>query len=234
VAFSIEIAKGFRIDKRLWDIQELEVDKDALIRGDLTIKGREIVELTEIHYADVEIRGAKQLIVPPFAGANGLVVRDYADAEDRLRITEGGDVWTRGSLIVPAPNNILGRSYVGTAKTVTETTSTLKDECAPVSPKNVLYPLNVVVNASNPTGSGVTLSVEVKLRHSDDTETTIDSFSAAEGETAKKDYMSADIAKALKEGVSVIGARVYAYCSATPAVGFEPTVTLTSIKALQF
>jgi len=136
--------------------------------------------------------------------------------------------------IIPAEINLLGRSFAGTAKTVTETTLTLKDECVPSGNKRVLYPLSIVIDASNPTGSGVTLYVEVRLLHSDGTETLVDSFSVAEGTTPTKDYTSEVIAKALAEGVSVTGIRLYAYCSATPTTGYEPTVTLTSVKAFQF
>jgi hypothetical protein len=139
-----------------------------------------------------------------------------------------------GELVISAGVNILGRSYAGSAQTVTETAATLKDSCGPTGNKNVLYPLNIVVDADNPTGSGVTLTVEVKLYHSDGSETTIDTFTVAEGASDTKDYTTEYIAKALSEGVSVVEVRLYAYCSAAPATGYEPTVTLTSVKAFQF
>jgi len=224
LAVSIDKATGLKIDERVWDIRQLEVDEDTLIRGNLEIRGTEIVRLTTIQYADVEIRNGYDLIMYSDDGVTQKVRVDGAT----------GDVSVGGSLIVSAPYSILGRSYAGTAVTVTETVATLKDSAAPVSPKNVLYPLNAVVDASNPTGSTVTLYVEVRLLHSDGTETTIDSFSVAEGATATRDYLSTDIAKGFKDGVSVVAVRLYAYCSATPATGYEPSVTLTSVKAMQF
>jgi len=145
-----------------------------------------------------------------------------------------GNFELTGEPIIPAGKGIQGRDYSGAAQTVTETTATLKDSCAPTGNKKVLYPLNIVIDSSNPTGSGVTLYVEVKLLHSDGTETTIESYSVAAGATDTKDYATNAIAKALKDGVSVTEVRLYAYCSATPATGAEPTVTLTSVKALQF
>jgi len=132
------------------------------------------------------------------------------------------------------PAGLTGRAFSGLAKTVTETVLTLKDECTPTADKTVIYPLNIVIEFSNPSGSLVTLYVEVRLLHSDDTETTVDSFSVAEAVSGKNDYTSEFIAKAIKDNISVIGVRLYAYCSATPATGYEPSVTLTSVKAFQF
>jgi len=260
-------------------------------------------------------------IVPKTSGANALVVRDYADTEDRLVLTENREIhfkipmirqhpkvdsrlqiirktepydglhlelgWlypnaiqsgpssmifqTRGSLstdtvmfrsfdgsayvrcarliggyleiekgkltdhlIIPASYNILGRSFSGTAKIVTETTMTLKDSALPTSPKNVLFPQNVYVTADNPTGSGVTLYVSVRLAHSDDTETTIENFTVPAGGTAYKDYSPVYLAPRYKDGVSIVGVRLYAYVSATPPAGYEPAVTLTRVTGFQF
>jgi len=159
----------------------------------------------------------------------------FGSAEDVNLYRAGADLLkTDDTIEIPAGVNILGRSYAGTAVMVTETVATLKDSAAPGSPKNVLYPLNAVVDASNPAGSTVTLYVEIRLLHSDGTESTIDSFSVAEGATATRDYLSTDIAKEFKDGVSVTAVRLYAYCSATPATGYEPSVTLTSVKGVQF
>jgi len=167
--------------------------------------------------------------------AGKAILKDETAGVDIFKIDiVTGDVEIIGEPIIPAGKGIQGRDYSGTAQTVTETAATLKDSCAPTGNKKVLYPLNIVVDSSNPTGSLVTLNVEVKLLHSDGAETTIESYTVAEGTTDTKDYAASAIAKALKDGVSATEARVYAYCSAAPAAGYEPSVTLTSVKALQF
>lgn len=57
----LELEKGTRIDLRELDLKSLEVDTDALIRGNLTVYGSEIVNLIEEHYADLEIHEGNQL-----------------------------------------------------------------------------------------------------------------------------------------------------------------------------
>jgi len=137
-------------------------------------------------------------------------------------------------LTIPASYNILGRSFSGTAKTVTETTETLKDSATPVSPKNVFMPMSIYVTTTNPSGSTVTLVVSIRLAFSDGTETTLESFTVLEGTNITKEYDTHTIAKKLKDGISVTGVRLYAYVSATPVAGYEPSVELTRVSAFQF
>jgi len=126
------------------------------------------------------------------------------------------------------------RSFEGVAKTVTETVLTLKDECLAVSPREFLIPLNVTVEYDNPTGSGVTLYVQPRLYFDDGTEENIDSFSVAEGVADSREYFSNFIARAFKDGVGISAVRLYAYVTATPATGYEPTVTLRFVKGFHF
>jgi len=57
----IEFEKGTRIDIRNLNIENLEVDEDVIIKGDLTVQGTEIVEMTETHYGDLEITSPYEL-----------------------------------------------------------------------------------------------------------------------------------------------------------------------------
>jgi len=86
MSFSVDIAEGFRIDLRKLDISELEVDKDALIRGDLKVYG------TVTEYVD-EILYGKATIIPSSAGADALVIRDATDTVDRVKLVEDGKLW---------------------------------------------------------------------------------------------------------------------------------------------
>jgi len=92
LAVEISKAVGMKVDERVLDIRQLEVDEDVLIRRNLKVLGMEEVYLTEIHYADLEIRGAKALIVPPAAGASALVIRDTGDISNRIILLEGGHI----------------------------------------------------------------------------------------------------------------------------------------------
>ena len=136
---------------------------------------------------------------------------------------------------VEPAKNILSRSYAGEAKKVTETTSTLKDEVKPLEPKNVLYPFVIKVRAENPTGSGATLYYQVRLAFHDGSEEPLEpERSVAEGSSEERTYLSSDIALSFRDGLGLIAARLYAYCSAAPAEGYEPTVALSSVRGVIF
>jgi len=173
------------------------------------------------------------------SGAGMFINGDLEPATDGVRML-GRDtrrwknVYTSQDVVIPASYNILGRSFSGTAKTVTETTMTLKDSVSSTSPKNVLYPLYIYVSADNPAGSTVTLVVTIRLVFSDGTERDLDSFTVIEGQTASYDYSSHTIAQKFKDGVGVTGVRLYAYVSATPVTGYEPTVKIERVVGFQF
>jgi len=145
------------------------------------------------------------------------------------------DIYLSGHVRLPASKNILGRRYDGTAKTVTETTYTLKDEVLPVSPKSVIYPKHVIVSYINPTNSGVVLDYELKLLHSDNDETVAFSRTGiSPGSSGSDDLAEEVLADAFKDGCSVTGIRLYARVSGTPTIGYEPTVTLIKVRGVQF
>jgi len=162
-----------------------------------------------------------------------LKLTDYLDA-NRILIRGVEVITTDRELIVPADKSILERAYSGTLKTVTETTATLKDSCGPTGNKKVFYPLGIRIYGNNPTGSGVTLTVEPRLYHSDGSESPLTSFDVAEGNTKTVDYVVADIQSEFKDDVAVVEVRLYAYCSATPAEGKEPEVRFMLVSGIQF
>jgi len=126
------------------------------------------------------------------------------------------------------------RVFEGLEKAVTELSWALKDECLAEAPREFLTPLNVTVEFDNPTGSGVTLWVQPRLYFDDGTEANIDSFSVAEAEADSREYFSNFIARAYKDGVGILAVRLYAYVTATPPSGYEPTVRLALVSGFQF
>jgi len=126
------------------------------------------------------------------------------------------------------------RVYEGVDKTVTEISWALKDECLAEAPREYLVALQVMIEYSNPAGSGVDLYVEVRLHFDDCTEAIVDSLMVAEGVTDSREYLASHIARALANGKMVKAVRLYAYVSATPVGGYEPTVRLRRVSAYQY
>jgi len=117
------------------------------------------------------------------------------------------------------------RNYTGTAATVTETTATLKDSCAPEAPRRCLEPKAIGYYWSNPTGSAVSLTVEVRYFLDDGTEATVHSDTKAEGTSGTQWLTITELAD-IPNGRFVREVRLYAYCTATPTTGYEPSVYL--------
>jgi hypothetical protein len=120
-----------------------------------------------------------------------------------------------------------------TAVTVTETSLALKQSIAPDTGfYGFAYVEGVRVTASNPTGSGVTLYFQVKALLDDGTEADLsDVKSVAEG--GSFDDWLRWIYDAVGNGRTIREIRLYAYCSATPAAGYEPTVNLAKVTGVQ-
>jgi hypothetical protein len=120
-----------------------------------------------------------------------------------------------------------------TAVTVTETSVTLKQSVAPDSGfYGFAYIEGIRVTASNPTGSGVTLYFQVKALLDDGTEVNLsDVKSVAEG--GSFDDWLRWIYDSVGNGRTIREVRLYAYCSATPATGYEPTVNLAKVTGVQ-
>ncbi|MEM2449039.1 MAG: hypothetical protein QXT14_08855, partial [Candidatus Bathyarchaeia archaeon] len=126
------------------------------------------------------------------------------------------------------------RNYSGTAKTVTETVLTLKDEVGPLTDRVSFLPLSIVYDASNPTGSGVTLTVVCRAVYTDGTTTDLRTDSVAAGNTLTVSFTPDGLYKLLTNGKVLQKIQLLAYCSATPAAGYEPTVTLTNVAGVSF
>jgi len=159
-------------------------------------------------------------------------VANYYDLGDSIRPFR--NLYLGGHIILPPTRNILARVYDGSPKQVTETSLTLKDEVLPTSPKSVIYPNHVIVSYNNPTGSGVVLGYELKMFHSDETETVAFSRTEiGEGIFGTDDLLEETLADAMKDGCSITRVRLYAFVSASPPAGYEPTVIL-KLRGVQF
>jgi len=136
--------------------------------------------------------------------------------------------------IIPAPKGkitltILNKGNTSSV-TVTETSETLKQS---VSPDNLYmtYVEGIHVVANNPSGSGVTLYFSVKALLDDGSEVELKSESISEG--SNFDSWLRWIYDSITNGKIIKEIRLYAYCSATPAAGSEPTVQLERVTGLQ-
>lgn len=82
------------------------------------------------------------------------------------------------------------------------------------------------------------MDYELRLVHSDGkeiTETTAFSRTGiTEGSSGEDDLMEEVLVDAFKDGYAVVGIRLYAKVSGTPAPGAEPSVTLTKLRGVQF
>jgi len=152
------------------------------------------------------------------------------DAYIQGKLDVVGNIRASGSIYGAIMNGL--RNYAGTAKTVTETTPTLKDEVIPLADRVSLIPMVVKYSASNPAGSGVTLYVVLRAVYTDTTTTDIDSRSLAEGESVDVVVNGEALYDLLTDGKVLQKIQLLAYCSAVPTTGYEPTVTLTRVAGV--
>jgi len=138
-----------------------------------------------------------------------------------------------GELIFTAGVSITGRSYSGSSITVTETTETLKEEVKPSGVKSVLDPRRLLISATNPTGSLITLYLIIRVLYHDGTEADLDSISVSEGGSVSNTYLESDFSTVIAEAKAITAIRIYAYCSAAPASGYEPSYQVTEFRAYQ-
>jgi hypothetical protein len=207
---------------------ELMTVLDLFVGRDLTVKRNVIVKEYVTQVGGITI-------IPLTAGANALAVRDTGNTADRIVLTEAGNITLVGNVRANAiVNTVMNglRSYAGTSKTVTETTLTLKDEVGPLANRVSLLPMVVKYSANNPTGSGATLYVTLRAVYTDGTTTDIDSRSLAAGTSADVAITGEVLYDLLSDGKILQKIQLLAYCSTTPAVGYEPSVTLSKVAGV--
>lgn len=109
-----------------------------------------------------------------------------------------------------------------TEATVTETTLTLKTSYT--ATRKGLIPLRVLMKANNPSGSGCTLDMELRV-YDGASEYTVHSVTGiAEGSRVKYELLMPYIYSKVAASVKLTEVRLYAKVSAAPASGYEPTV----------
>ncbi len=128
-------------------------------------------------------------------------------------------------------SNIVSMNISGTSSTVTETTETLKSEISPDVGSDILYVEGIHIQANNPSGSGVTLTFSIKAVLDDASEISIVSQNVSEG--GSFDDWLRWIYDSIPSGKKIRSIRLYAYCSATPTSGYEPTVQIVKVTGLQ-
>ncbi|MEM2571344.1 MAG: hypothetical protein QXP96_06480 [Thermoproteota archaeon] len=172
------------------------------------------------------------IISPSIGPAVGQKHTLPAVAADTVALLNASQTLYNKTLLNSIMNGL--RNYSGTAKTVTETVLTLKDEVGPLTDRVSLIPMGIVYSASNPTGSGVTLTVVSRAVYTDGTTTDLRTDSVAAGGTLSVSFTPDGLYKLLTNGKVLQKIQLLAYCSAAPAAGYEPTVTLTSVAGVSF
>jgi len=157
-------------------------------------------------------------------------VEVVSSARVLANVTADAGIITSGVLKNVVMNGL--RSYTGASKTVTETTLTLKDEVGPLANRVSLLPMVVKYSASNPTGSGATLYVTLRAVYTDGTTTDIDSRSLAAGTSVDVAITGEALYDLLLDGKILQKIQLLAYCSTTPATGYEPSVTLSKVAGV--
>jgi len=225
------------------DLKRLRYHDGTAVRDVSRTAGETMVDLTVINPLPIRAEFPAVRLESPTGTLYGGI---YADATTTFVESKGnevaiapkahvlGNLTIDGYVKIPATANLLGRVYDGSLKTVVETTFTLKDEVLPAEPKSVLYPKHVVIDFNNPTDSGVFLDYELRLFHSDKSETVVLSKTGIPpGSSGADDIIEEVLADAYKDGVSVVAVRLYAKVSATPPAGYEPTVRC-KLRGVQF
>ena len=177
-----------------------------------------------------------------YAGdAINIVTKDSANAnKNRIVITGGVDV---ADIKIRNSNMDLGGGLFKNAKivcvskgltavTVTETTSTLKQTLAPDSGYyGFSYVEGIHITANNPSGSGVTLYFQTKAYLDDGTEVALHTEQSVVEGGSFDDWLRW-FYDSIPNGKMVREIRLYAYCSATPASGYEPTVNIEKVTGM--
>jgi len=121
----------------------------------------------------------------------------------------------------------------GTSQTVNETSSTLKQTISADSGYSYLnYIEGVKFTGDNPTGSSVTLYLQIRALQDDDSEVNLTEWiSIPEGESYSDTLRW--LYDVIGNGRTIKAIRLYAYCSGTPVSGYEPSVKIDKVSGLQ-
>ena len=115
-------------------------------------------------------------------------------------------------------------TFVDSTPVITVTNTTLAKLGEVTTTKQYLDPETIDVVFNNPSGSGVTLYLVLRILYSDGTESDFKNITIAEGVSDKYSILSEDIYENIEDDKQIQGIRVYGYVSSTPNSGFEPTV----------
>lgn len=152
-------------------------------------------------------------------------------------VVASGAVYAGGSEVITSDRTLKNTKIVCankglTAVTVTETTATLKQTLTPDSGYfGFPYIEGINIVATNPINSGVTLYLQVRVLLDNNTEVALHDWEMLEPGYTLDDWLRwiYDIiphARAIKE------IRLYAYCSSTPATGYEPKVNVNKVTGV--
>ncbi|MEM2365637.1 MAG: hypothetical protein ABIM44_04900 [candidate division WOR-3 bacterium] len=148
--------------------------------------------------------------------------------EEKLHVI--GNIKIEGEIQNAIMNSL--KNYEGITVTVTETDLTLKDEVWPSINRVSLIPMYIEYSANNPSGSGVTLTVVCRAVYTDETTTDLRTDQVNEGDTLSVSFTPEGLYRLLVDEKVLSRIQLLAYCSETPAEGYEPTVTLNRVVGL--
>jgi len=135
-------------------------------------------------------------------------------------------------VVVPPPARPIARVYEGVDKSIDPAwvAPTLIDECAPSPGYLALYPLRIRFFGSNADATQE-LNVKVSLRFEDETEADVHTLTLSPGVSNSRDLLTSDIARFLKDGLTVIAVRFYGWYSV--AAGVASTGRLEAVNGFQ-
>lgn len=177
---------------------------------------------SEATYLKYAYRGRNRNILRAIASAMGIRMRSDSEILERLGVAPVG---------APVGLAVLNSGY--TEEPVTTTTKSPHHAVAPDPDYDyIAYVEGVRVTGSNPSGSGVTLYFDVVALLDDESEVSLSGEVAVEEGTTYDDWLRWML-DAVPSGRSITQIILYAYCSATPASGYEPTLALARVTGIQ-
>jgi len=161
----------------------------------------------------------------------GVSPADFEAHKTAVPIDHADSSVTKAKLALPL--EMVKNAGIATSTTVTETVETLKQSVGPDTGFSYfVYIEGVHLLASNPTGSGATLSMIPRALLDDGTEVDLsDAVTVAEG--ASFDDWLRWVKGRVTGGRTISEVRLYASVDVAPAAGYEPTVQLERVTGIQ-